>query len=69
MASEIFDQASLKDPKARRFAEAFEGCGEWVTLPSRRSESPVFDFQRQDSGLDMSRRRDGSLRSRLDRAA
>ena len=45
MSSEIFDQASLKHPKARRFAEAFEGCGEWITLPSRRGESSVFDFR------------------------
>ena len=69
MSSEIFDQASLKDPKARRFAEAFEGCDEWITLPDRRADSRVFDFQRQSSDLDLSRSRGRSWRTGIDRAA
>ena len=69
MAKEIFDQASLKSPKARRFAEAFEGCGEWVTLPSRRSESSVFDFRHHEPDLDSWTRRSRPGRRRFDEAA
>jgi hypothetical protein len=69
MSSEIFDQASLKHPKARRFAEAFEGCGEWITLPSRRGESSVFDFRRHEPDLDQPHGRTVSGRTRFDRAA
>ena len=67
MSSEIFDQDNLKHPKAQRFAEAFEGCGEWVTLPSRRGASQVFDFRRHEPDFDMPRSRSG--RGRFDRAA
>ena len=69
MSSEIFDQDNLKSPKARRFAEAFEGCGEWVSLPSRRGASAPFDFQRHEPDLDFRSRRPSSGRRRLDEAA
>lgn len=69
MSSEIFDQASLKDPKAQRFAEAFEGCGEWITLPSRSQESSLFDFRRHEPALDLPRTGTDVGRSGLDRAA
>ena len=69
MSSEIFDQASLKDPKAQRFAEAFEGCGEWITLTDRRGDSSVFDFRRHEPGLDLPRSQSGGTRGRFDRAA
>ena len=69
MSSEIFDQANLKHPKAQRFAQAFEGCGEWVSLPSRRGESSVFDFRRHDPEFDLPTRQSRTGRGRFDRAA
>ena len=69
MSSEIFDQATLKDPKAQRFAEAFEGCGEWITLADRGGDSSVFDFRRHEPELDAPRSRSATARGRFDRAA
>jgi hypothetical protein len=69
MSKEIFDQANLKDPKAQRFADAFEGCGEWITPPSSSQESSLFDFRRHEPSLDLPRSRSDVGRSGLDRAA
>ena len=68
MARRIFDQAELKSAKAQRFADAFDGCDEWVELPrrTRRSDSDFRDFdhleevglfdQYLDAGTDYGRR-------------
>ncbi len=43
MPKEIFDQDRPRSAKARRLAEAFDGCDEWTTAPpaQRRSETAL----------------------------
>ena len=48
MAKEVFDQAQPRSLKAQRFADAFDGCDEWVVPPKkRRRHTPdsIFDVQ------------------------
>ena len=72
LSGEIFDQASLRSQKARKFAEAFAGCGEWIEPPPRRRRTSTdgpFDGLATESSETSYRLNDPGYRDRYRPAA